>query len=97
MEQLVQHTVRAAGTAEIGARELANIAYGAGQAFAMMDQADTRLFAALAKEAERRMGNFKPQELANTAWAFAMLGQADAQLFTAFTRQADRCPGHFTP
>ena len=31
----------------------------------------------LAMEAERRLGDFKPQELANTAWAFATLRHAD--------------------
>ena len=40
-----------------------------------MGQADAQLFSALAREAERRMGNFNPQDLANTAWAFATLGQ----------------------
>ena len=29
------------------------------------------------------MGDFKPMDLASTAWAFATLGQVDAQLFTA--------------
>ena len=30
-------------------------------------------FTALAKEAEQRLGDFNPQDLANTAWAFATL------------------------
>ena len=41
------------------------------------------------------MGNFKPQELANTAWAFATVGQADAQLFTALAREGQRRAGNF--
>ena len=48
-----------------------------------MGQADARLFAALAEEAERCVGNFNPQDIGNTAWAFATLGQEDAPLFSA--------------
>ena len=94
---------------DIGARQLANIAYGAGQAFAMLGQVDARLFAALAREAEWRMGDFKPRDLANIAWAFARVGQADAwlfaalakeaeqQLFAAMAREAERHLGDFNP
>ena len=39
---------------------------------------------------QRCMGNFKPQELANTAWALATFSQADAQLFTVLAREAER-------
>ena len=42
-----------------------------------------------AREAERRVGNFNPQERANTAWAFATLGQPDSQLFSALAREAE--------
>ena len=48
--------------------------------FATLGQADAQLFVALARAAERNLGDFSPQDLANTAWAFATLGQADAQL-----------------
>ena len=41
---------------------------------------------ALARVAERRLGDFIAQGLANTAWAFATAGQLDAQLFTALAR-----------
>ena len=51
----------------------------------------------LAREAEQRLGDFYPQNLANTAWAFATLGQADAQLFTLLAREAEQCVGIFTP
>ena len=51
----------------------------------------------LAKEAEQRMGNFIPQELANTAWAFATVSELDAALFTALAREAERRAGHFIP
>ena len=63
-------------------QSLANTAW----AFATLGQADARLFAALAQEAERRVGDFNPQELANIAWAFAAVRQSDAQLFTALAR-----------
>ena len=38
----------------------------------------TALLATLGAAAGRRMGDFKPQELANTAWAFATVGQENA-------------------
>ena len=44
------------------------------------------LFAALARVAELCLGDFKVQELANTAWAFATASQQDAQLFAALAR-----------
>ena len=56
-----------------------------------------QLFAALARVAERRVGDFKPQALANTAWAFATVGQLDAHLFTALARAAERHMGNFKP
>ena len=74
-------------------RRIANAAW----AFATLGQPDARLFTALAKEAERRVGNFKPQDLANTAWAFATLGQPDAQLSTALAREAEHRVGNFNP
>ena len=46
---------------------------------------------------ERRVGNFKPQKLANTAWAFATLGQPDARLFTALAKEAERRVCNFKP
>ena len=45
--------------------------------------------------AERRMGEFNMQDLANIAWAFAKAGQPDAQLFMALARMAARCVGEF--
>ena len=55
------------------------------------------LLSALARAAERRVGDFNPQELTNTAWALAKLGQSDAQLFKALAREAERCVGDFNP
>ena len=45
---------------------------------------------ALAREAERRVGDFNPQNLANTAWAFAMAGLSDASLFGVLAKAAER-------
>ena len=56
---------------------------------------DASLFAALAKAAERRMGHFNPQNLANTAWAFATASESDASLFRDLVRAAERCVGDF--
>ena len=62
-----------------------------------MGQPDAQLFTALAREAEWRMGDFNPQELANRAWAFVMLGHPDVQLFMVSARNAERCVGDFNP
>ena len=61
--------------------------------FATLSHVDAQLFMALAREAERCMGDFKPQDLANTAWAFATLGQVEAHLFMVLAREAERRVG----
>ena len=43
------------------------------------------------------MGDFNPQDLANTAWAFATAGQKDASLFAALATAAQRHMGAFNP
>ena len=45
--------------------------------------------------AERCLGDFEVQGLANTAWAFATASQQDAQLFAALARVAELCLGDF--
>ena len=55
------------------------------------------MFAALAKEAKQRLGEFNAQGLANTAWAFATEGQADAALFEALAMGAKQRLGEFNP
>lgn len=40
-----------------------------------MGQPDVELFAAVARTTEWRMGELKPQELANMVWAFATVGE----------------------
>ncbi|KAJ1624395.1 hypothetical protein T492DRAFT_577116, partial [Pavlovales sp. CCMP2436] len=43
------------------------------------------------------IGNFKPQELVNTAWAFATLGTPVPQLFDAIARESKQRIGSFKP
>ena len=47
-------------------------------ACATTDHSDALLFKAMAEGAERRVGDFNAQNLANIAWAFATVGQLDA-------------------
>ena len=49
----------------------------------------------LARAAERRLGDFNVQNVANTAWAFATASQSDAQLFAVLARAALWCLGDF--
>ena len=49
----------------------------------------------LATAAERRMGDFEQQNLANIAWSFAAAGQHDALLFAALTTAAEQGMGDF--
>ena len=71
---------------EIGARELANVAYGA--ACGCKGHEWGMLFAALATATEKLLAEFKPQELANTAWAITSTGQMSARLFAAWATVA---------
>ena len=57
---------------------------------------DSQLFTTLARAAaERRVGDFKTQNLANTVWAFATAGQSDVQLFKTLAWVAERHVGDF--
>ena len=49
-----------------------------------------KLFAALVIAAERRLSEFKGQDLANTAWAFATVNHRDEKLFTVLAITAER-------
>ena len=55
-----------------------------------MNYRDEKLFAALARAAERRLSDFNPQNVANTAWAFATVNYRDEQLFAALAIAAER-------
>ena len=60
-------------------------------AFATVGHQEEQLFTSLAAAAaERRMRDFNPQDLANTAWAFATVGHQEKQLFTSLAAAAER-------
>jgi len=59
-------------------------------AFVAVGESQAPIFGALARAVERRVGDFKPQRLANTKSLFAKAGQLDAQLFAAWARAAER-------
>ena len=80
----MQHTEQAARKGEIGVQQIANILHGV--ACSGRGKCMGVLFRALARAAEQRVGDFKAQNLANTAWAFATAGQLDSQLFTTFRK-----------
>ena len=52
---------------------------------------------ALAREAERQVGEFKEQGIGNMAWAFATANQTYEKLFTTLARDAERRVGDFDP
>ena len=92
---MVQHTVRysLADALAIGGRQLATVAYGA--ALGGMAVSLGMLFVALARAAQRRLGEFNTQDLATMAWAFAKVDRPDALLFAALARAAERRLGEF--
>ena len=49
----------------------------------------------LATANEQRMGELKPQELANRAWTFVTAGQSDAHLLMALARLAEQRTDEF--
>ena len=59
--------------------------------------ANPALLDAIAREVPRRLGDFNPQELANTAWAFATLKYVDEKLFVSLAIVADRRLSEFNP
>ena len=87
----MQHTVRTGRVGKLGARELANIVYGAARNG--REKWMGTMFMVLARAAEQQVGDFNAQGLANTAWAFATAGQSDALLFMMLARAAERSVG----
>jgi len=83
---LTQQTVEAARAAELDARQLASILYGAARSGNR--QSLGILFTVLARAAEHRASEFKSQELANIAWAFATASKVDAAFFIALFKAA---------
>ena len=59
-------------------------------AFETVNHRNEKIFAALAKAAQRRLSEFNVQDEANTAWAFATVIDQDEKMFTAFARAAER-------
>ena len=53
-----------------------------------MNLPDEKLFAVLARAAERRVSKFNAQDIANIAWAFATLDYLDEKSFTALASEA---------
>ena len=84
----MHYTVRAAEAGDIFARPFATVAYGVARSG--RGESLGALFAALARAAERRLNEFKPQDFAITAWSFATVGQLDEDLFAALARTAKR-------
>ncbi len=60
-------------------------------AFATANQAEEELFAAMASAAERRVGEFNAQSVANIEWALAIVGWSDAPLFAVLAELAEQC------
>ena len=61
----------------------------------MVDLLGELMVAPLARAAERYLGVFKPQGLANTSWAFAMAGLLDELRLAALAKAAERGLGEF--
>ncbi|KAJ1618394.1 hypothetical protein T492DRAFT_636534 [Pavlovales sp. CCMP2436] len=88
--QLLQHTEKV--IPRLDARNIAGACYGMARLRFEPARATMRLLGA---EATTRLGEFKPQNLANTAWAFAKLGVPAPQLFDAIARESEQRIGSF--
>jgi hypothetical protein len=66
-------------------------------AYATAGHASPDLFEAVARVAVPRLGEFNPQDLANTVWAYATAGHASPDLFEAVARVAVPRLGEFNP
>ena len=62
-----------------------------------MNYRDEKLFAALARAAERWLSHFTPQAVANTAWAWATENHRNEKLFAALSIEAERRLSEFIP
>ena len=95
LDPLVQHTIQSVREEVIEARTIATTVHRAARSGT--GKSMTTLFVPLATVAERRMGDFNSQALANTAWAFATVSHKDQQLFTALAAAAEWHMGDFNP
>ncbi|KAJ1616420.1 hypothetical protein T492DRAFT_895524, partial [Pavlovales sp. CCMP2436] len=73
-------------------QELAKTAW----AFATLGTPAPRLFKAIARESEQRIGSFNPQDLVDTTLAFATLGVPAPQLFDAIACESEQRIGSFS-
>ena len=62
-----------------------------------MSYRDGKLFAAMARAVARRLSDFNPQEVTNTAWAFATVNYRDERVFPALAGAAERRLSDFNP
>ena len=86
LKTLVQDVIQAARMGGPGPRELTDMAYGLARS-GMGGQLG-ELFVELTRSTEQRLGEFNPQELANTAWAFARAVTSDDLLLRALATVA---------
>ena len=54
-----------------------------------MNYRDEKLFAGLARAAERRLRRLDAQDLSNIAWSFVKASNSETQLFRALKRVAE--------
>ena len=76
---------------EFNAQELANMAW----AFATGNYGDEKVFAALARAAERRLSELNPQELAKTVLEIATVNYRDEKLLEALAIAVERRRSEF--
>ena len=100
LEPVCEQTVRM--LPELDARQVANIAHAFAKSRLVGGGPYQGVWMALEEVARRRLGDFKEQELSNTAWAFATAGHASAELFNAISatvvrrRLGDLDPQHLS-
>ena len=80
------------------ARSVANVAHSFASASLIGTGPWQSVWTALPEVVYRWLGDFKPQELSNTAWAFAKSGRASPSVFAAISAEvAGRSLGGFNP
>ena len=84
----MQHTMRAAGAGEIGARQHADVACVAARSG--INESLGVLLTIWVRVAEWQLSEFRPQCFAKTAWAFATVGQLGEKLSLTLARAAKR-------
>jgi hypothetical protein len=91
------HETTLAMMPELRGRGLGNIAYSLARCQLAGRQPWSALFDELAHASVRRLGEFNPQHLANTAWAYATAGHASPALFDELAHASVRRLGEFQP